>query len=156
MARREQLNSVAVQDDGAAGLDGRGTGRPNTGSRERVWRGVGERATSATFHIDESPATAIDLQSDTDGARGRLRIRGELTALSVPALREQLEAISLEGPAWLQVDLSLLTLIDSSGVGALVRLFKQLRRRGGDLSVLGLTGQPKLVFQTMGLDRLFC
>ena len=46
-----------------------------------------------------------------------------------------------------------LTLIDSTGVGVLISLFKRARAAGGAVHFAGLDGQPKEIFRLLRLDR---
>jgi anti-sigma B factor antagonist len=52
------------------------------------------------------------------------------------------------------VDLSALRLIDSSGVGAVVFLYKKAKEYGGVVTVLGLCDQPLSIFKLLRLDRV--
>ena len=45
-------------------------------------------------------------------------------------------------------------MLDSSGVGALVSLYKRVRARGGEVVVLGLRDQPLAIFRLLRLDRV--
>jgi anti-sigma B factor antagonist len=83
------------------------------------------------------------------------RIHGDLDALSAGALRSAFATVPDERPREVELDLKELKLIDSSGAGAIVWLFKQLRRHGSDLRVSGLNGQPRAVFEILGLNRVF-
>jgi anti-sigma B factor antagonist len=83
-----------------------------------------------------------------------LRIEGELDALSVVDLRPIIGKISEERPPRVVVDLSHLRLIDSSGVGAIVALFKTVRANGGELVVVGARDQPLAIFRLLHLDRV--
>jgi anti-sigma B factor antagonist len=74
-----------------------------------------------------------------------LRIEGELDALSVVELRPIIGQV---------VDLSRLRLIDSSGVGAIVALFKVVREYGGNLVVDGVRDQPLAILRLLRLDRV--
>jgi anti-sigma B factor antagonist len=85
----------------------------------------------------------------------RLLVTGELDAISAPLLRCVFDALAAQEPARVVLDLSALELIDSSGVGAIVALFKQLRSTGGELGVVGLRGQPQSIFRLLRLDRVF-
>jgi anti-anti-sigma factor len=81
---------------------------------------------------------------------------GELDMGTAPKLRAALQAADGRDGARVVLDLSELSMIDSTGLGLLVTARKQLRRRGGDLVlVVPLTGSlwPKL--EITGLDRLF-
>ena len=52
-------------------------------------------------------------------------------------------------------DLSNLKLIDSSGLGALISLYKQARSNGGTVSFVGVADQPLVLFKLLKLDRVF-
>jgi len=83
-----------------------------------------------------------------------LRIEGELDAMSVVELRPVIATVSNDKPTQVFVDLSDLRLIDSSGVGALVALFKAVRAYGGNLGVVGAREQPLAIFRLLHLDRV--
>lgn len=83
-----------------------------------------------------------------------LRIEGELDAVSVPELRHAIEQIVSAKAMNVVVDLSGLRLIDSSGVGAIVSLYKRVRTYGGEASVRGLRDQPLAIFRLLRLDRV--
>lgn len=83
-----------------------------------------------------------------------LRIEGELDAVSVTDIRASLNTIAESKPARVEVDLSALRLIDSSGVGAIVSLFKAVRAYGGSLTTTGVRGQPLAIFRLLRLDRV--
>ncbi len=84
-----------------------------------------------------------------------LQIAGELDALTAPDLRPTVDEIAEEKPQKVILDLSALRLIDSSGVGAIVSLFKRIRAGGGQFQVIGVQGQPRSIFQVLRLDRVF-
>jgi anti-sigma B factor antagonist len=84
-----------------------------------------------------------------------LHVRGELDALSCPELRPVLNGLVEEGRLLVTVNLSELRLIDSSGVGALVSLYKRVRAKGGEVRFVGVTAQPLVIFKLLRLDRAF-
>jgi anti-sigma B factor antagonist len=84
-----------------------------------------------------------------------LRISGELDAVTVVDLRPEIERIVAEHVGKVVVELSALRLIDSSGVGAIVSLFKRVRAEGGQFEVAGVQGQPLMIFQVLKLDQVF-
>lgn len=90
-----------------------------------------------------------------DGESTVLRIFGSLDALSTPELRPTIEAIVAEKRSEVTVDLSDLRLIDSSGVGAIVSLYKRMRAVGSRVEVVGLRDQPLAIFKLLRLDRIF-
>jgi anti-sigma B factor antagonist len=84
-----------------------------------------------------------------------LKIEGELDANTAPELRPVLDALVSERRPRVIVDLSSLRLIDSSGVGALVSLYKRLRAAGGDVQISGVRDQPLAIFKLLRLDAVF-
>jgi anti-sigma B factor antagonist len=83
-----------------------------------------------------------------------LAIEGELDALSVADLRVDIEKLLARRPSRIDVDLSRLRMVDSSGVGALVSLYKRARAQGGSVVVTGLRDQPLAIFRLLRLDRV--
>jgi anti-sigma B factor antagonist len=83
-----------------------------------------------------------------------LRIEGSLDAISTPELRSLIDTLVVEKRPSITVDLSALRLIDSSGVGALVALYKRIRAIGGKVKVTGLRDQPLAIFKLLRLDKV--
>jgi anti-sigma B factor antagonist len=92
--------------------------------------------------------------STTPEGTARLAIRGELDAVTVSDLRVPIAALVNKQPPRVEVDLSALRVIDSSGVGALVSLYKRVRAQGGRVILKGLQDQPLAIFQLLRLDRV--
>jgi anti-sigma B factor antagonist len=91
---------------------------------------------------------------NTENGASILRIEGELDAHSVIDLRPIINRIGEDRPASVVVDLSRLRLIDSSGVGAIVALFKVVRSYDGALAVVGVRDQPLAILRLLRLDRV--
>jgi anti-sigma B factor antagonist len=90
----------------------------------------------------------------TDGEVAVLNIAGELDAVSVPELRPALDELVSERRAKIVVDLAHLRLIDSSGIGALVFLFRSVREQGGRVVVRGAKEQPLAILRLLKLDQI--
>jgi anti-sigma B factor antagonist len=84
----------------------------------------------------------------------RIAIEGELDTVTVPDLRNQVEKVVAKEPKRVEVDLSALRMLDSSGVGALVSLYKRVRGYGGEVVMVGLRDQPLAIFRLLRLDRV--
>lgn len=82
-------------------------------------------------------------------------IRGRLNAARVTDVREALIALPEKGQVKIVLDLSGLEWIDSSGVGALVTLYKMSLAKGGDVKVARLQRQPKEIFRLLRLESAF-
>jgi anti-sigma B factor antagonist len=94
-------------------------------------------------------------RTDGDDGEATLRIEGTLDAVTAPELRPALDALVAENKQKIVIDLSSLRLIDSSGVGVLVSLFKRVRANGGDVRIVGVRDQPRAIFRLLRLDRVF-
>jgi len=84
----------------------------------------------------------------------RLSIEGELDAVTVSDLRAEIEKLLMRQIGRVEVDLSQLRMLDSSGVGALVSLYKRVRAQGGSVVIKGLRDQPLAIFRLLRLDRV--
>ncbi|MEP7121671.1 MAG: STAS domain-containing protein [Byssovorax sp.] len=94
--------------------------------------------------------------SRTDnGGETVLTIEGTLDAVTAPELRSVVDDLVNESRKEVTLDLASLRLIDSSGVGVIVSLFKRVRANGGQVRITGLRDQPRAIFRLLRLDRVF-
>jgi anti-sigma B factor antagonist len=84
-----------------------------------------------------------------------LVVRGSLDINSAPALAEEIDKIVATRPTKVVVDLSMLDLIDSSGVAALVKLYKGVRNASGAMTISGARDQPLAIFKLLRMDKVF-
>ena len=84
-----------------------------------------------------------------------VRIEGVLDAVTTPEIRPIIEAVVGEKRMAITVDVAALRLIDSSGVGVIVSLFKRAKVYGGQVKIVGLKDQPLTIFKLLRLDRVF-
>ncbi len=97
----------------------------------------------------------MNFSKTNNGDEVVLKIEGELDSITASDLRPTLESLAAEEPKKVVLDLTGLRLIDSSGVGAVVSLFKRVRATGGDFQVVGVQGQPRSIFRVLRMDRVF-
>lgn len=84
-----------------------------------------------------------------------IKLKGNLDALTAPDLKPTIDDLVASKKVKVVFNLQDLTLIDSSGVGAIVSLFKRVRMLGGDVKIACLANQPKEIFRLLRLDRAF-
>lgn len=77
-----------------------------------------------------------------------------LTAINGTAFKENAIKLIEEGHARLIVDMTAITFIDSSGLGALVSVLKRVGNRG-EIVVCGLSSSLKQMFAITRMDRVF-
>lgn len=85
----------------------------------------------------------------------RLTVRGSLDINTAPALADEIDRIIAARPGRVDVDLCSLDLIDSSGVAALVKLYKGIRAAGGAIEISGARDQPLAIFKLLRMDKVF-
>jgi anti-sigma B factor antagonist len=98
-------------------------------------------------------STPFEVQSTNNETR--LIVRGSLDINSAPVLSEEIDRIIAAKPPKVAVDLAALDLIDSSGVAALVKLYKGIRHGGGEIAILGARDQPLAIFKLLRMDKVF-
>jgi anti-anti-sigma factor len=76
------------------------------------------------------------------------------TADLIEELRERMENLEQQGRQLFLFDCGHITMIDSTGVGALVRNWVSLTKRGGSLKLLHPSPRMQEVLQTVGLRKL--
>jgi len=151
---RKRLAEKAVEEAPASA--------PNMTALERGAPGNSSSQTAPSLHMPdgrrqgETPIEGRHImtysRTDTEAATV-LKIEGTLDAHTVTELRPDLETLVADNPRRVIVDLSALRLIDSSGVGAIVSLYKRIRASGGQVSVTGMRDQPLAIFKLMRLDK---
>lgn len=70
-------------------------------------------------------------------------------------LRPQLQQLIAEGVSSIVIDLSMVDLVDSSGIGLLIATHNSLAKAGGGLRVIGVSPDIERLFKVMRLDRHF-
>jgi len=95
----------------------------------------------------------FEVTTTTDATQ--LTVRGSLDINTAPALAEEIDKILAKKPSRVDVDLAPLDLIDSSGVAALVKLYKGVRGAGGVIKFTGARDQPLAIFKLLRMDKVF-
>jgi anti-sigma B factor antagonist len=99
------------------------------------------------------PSPAFDVQRSDKATT--LAVRGSLDINTAPQLADEIDRVINEKPKAVIVDLSGLDLIDSSGVAALVKLYKGVRSGGGAITISGARDQPLAIFKLLRMDKVF-
>ena len=84
-----------------------------------------------------------------------LKLAGSLDAMTAPELMPTMDRLVDEKRMRVTVNLEGLDLIDSSGVAAIVALYKRTRSNGGRVTVTGARDQPLAIFKLLRMDRVF-
>jgi len=84
-----------------------------------------------------------------------LEIAGFLDAHTAPQFEEAVQLAVDGGALQLVVDAAHVTYISSAGLGVFMGFFEEIREKGGDLKISGLTPKVREVFDLLGFDTLF-
>jgi anti-anti-sigma factor len=96
----------------------------------------------------------LSLNTQTAGDLVVLSLDGELDIYTVGAFRQESDKVD-PGAAQVVVDLTNVSLLDSSGLGALVSLLNRARAAGGLLGIVCPQRHLRRVFEITGLRRAF-
>ncbi|WP_341718773.1 STAS domain-containing protein [Micromonospora sp. FIMYZ51] len=98
----------------------------------------------------------MDLQLSVRPGRGCtvLEVHGELDMATSPQLREGLQRVADAGDRRVVVDLAGVGFMDSSGLGALVVMFKALREAGGRLCLAAVQPAVHSVLMVTSVDQV--
>ena len=96
-----------------------------------------------------------DFSRTDDGDETVLSISGVLDAVTAPNIRRTIDVLVAEQRRAITLELSGLRMIDSSGVGVIVSLYKRCKAFGGTVRIAGLKDQPLAIFKLLRLDRVF-
>jgi anti-anti-sigma factor len=83
----------------------------------------------------------------------QVKIEEDLDANTVEAMRVELDRLAAMTDD-LEIDMTQVRFMDSSGIGAIIFLFKRSRARGYKICVTGLSGQPLKLMQHLGIANL--
>jgi anti-anti-sigma factor len=83
-----------------------------------------------------------------------LRLPAEFDALSVQQMRPVLDEIVSEDASKVELDFDDVVFIDSSGIGAIVFLYKRLKSKGVELALRHVAGQPLRLLQDLRVDMV--
>ena len=81
-----------------------------------------------------------------------IKLQGNFDADSVKEMKDEIEAFSKLSTNII-FDLQHVKFIDSSGIGAIVFLYKRMAAKSFSVAVSGLTKQPLELFQMLFLDK---
>jgi anti-sigma B factor antagonist len=84
-----------------------------------------------------------------------LHLGGPLNAPSAGAVQGLLLETLEDGSLSFLLDLEKVTALDSSGLAALVRFYKEIRTRGGTLALTAVQREAMTVFRITRLDKIF-
>ncbi|EON71090.1 STAS domain-containing protein [Lysinibacillus sphaericus] len=89
-----------------------------------------------------------------DGAKLYGFVEGEIDTFTASGLREKLEAVKITEGLEIQLDLSKVNYMDSTGLGIFVAFYKRATREDGKVKLVGLSSRLQRLFEITGLSEL--
>ncbi len=87
-------------------------------------------------------------------AQNTIHIRGDFDAALAPKAREVFSQLVNASPKNVVINLTQVPFIDSSGIGAIVFLYKRLRCNNLDLTLENLQQQPAELIKLLRIDQI--
>ncbi|NHM33167.1 anti-sigma factor antagonist [Neobacillus terrae] len=80
-----------------------------------------------------------------------VKVSGEVDAYTAPKLRESIFPLSEKENVKMEIDLTEVSYMDSTGLGVIVGVFKSVRSNNGEFRLVGLSDRLKRLFEITGL-----
>ena len=96
----------------------------------------------------------MEISTSEPGSALVLSLDGRLNMVAAPRLKTAIDDAVAAGKPRIVVDLSAVSFIDSSGLGALIAGLKKARQASGDLRIAGVNDQVGTVLRLTNLDRV--
>ncbi|MEO4054907.1 STAS domain-containing protein [Solibacillus sp. CAU 1738] len=96
----------------------------------------------------------VNVQFREDGNVTRGLIEGEIDTYTAPILRAELDAIRVANGMLIELNLSKISYMDSTGLGIIVAFYKKVTKENAQLKLVGLTNRLGRLFDITGLSDL--
>jgi len=80
---------------------------------------------------------------------------GRLDLAGAPALKEAVAGVAKHGSPRVVIDMEGVSFVDSTGLGSVIAMFKQVRSKQGELRLAAPNQQVRIVLELTTLDRVF-
>ncbi|MFL6245711.1 MAG: STAS domain-containing protein [Thermoanaerobaculia bacterium] len=100
-------------------------------------------------------ANPFSIARSHEGGLTVLALDGFLDAHTAPEFEKAIQSEVDDGHLQLIVDCTRLTYISSAGLGVFMGFIEELRERGGDIKICGLSPKVEQVFEILGFHALY-
>ena len=94
----------------------------------------------------------VPFREDGDVLKGY--IEGEIDTYTAPILREELETVQIVEGRKIELDLSKVNYMDSTGLGIFVAFYKKVTKENASLKLVNLSNRLVRLFEITGLSEL--
>lgn len=96
----------------------------------------------------------VNVQFREDGNVLKGYIEGEIDTYTAPILREELETVQIAEGRKIELDLSKVNYMDSTGLGIFVAFYKKVTKENASLKLVNLSNRLVRLFEITGLSEL--
>ncbi len=96
----------------------------------------------------------VNVQFREDGNVLKGYIEGEIDTYTAPILREELETVQIVKGRKIELDLSKVNYMDSTGLGIFVAFYKKVTKENASLKLVNLSNRLVRLFEITGLSEL--
>lgn len=96
----------------------------------------------------------IQIESIEKNSVPCFKISGEIDAFTAPILKERLASVEKVEEMQVELDLSEVGYMDSTGLGVFVGFYKAVKAKGGHVKITGVNKRLKRLFEITGLDEI--
>lgn len=96
----------------------------------------------------------VNVQFREDGNVLKGYIEGEIDTYTAPVLREEFETVQIVEGRKIELDLSKVNYMDSTGLGIFVAFYKKVTRENASLKLVNLSNRLVRLFEITGLSEL--
>lgn len=95
---------------------------------------------------------SVQFREDREILRGY--IEGEIDTFTAPVLREEFDSIRITNGLLIELDLSKVSYMDSTGLGVFIAFYKRIIREDAKLKLVRLSSRLTRLFKITGLSEL--
>ncbi len=95
----------------------------------------------------------MDIQVESHGSRRIVRIKGKITFEHCPVLQSRLDGVLEDGVHEIVIDFRDVPFMDSSGVGEILRLYKLVRDRSGEVVLINPNQKLRSLFNMYRFEK---
>ncbi len=95
----------------------------------------------------------MDIQVESRGSRRIVHIKGKITFEHCPVLQSRLDSVLENGVHEIVIDFRDVPFMDSSGVGEILRLYKLVRDRSGDVVLINPNQKLRSLFNMYRFEK---
>ncbi|AOY75423.1 STAS domain-containing protein [Clostridium formicaceticum] len=100
-------------------------------------------------------ALIVDKQYDEVNSQWNMQLAGEVDIYTAGQLKENFMLMLEERKDTIKIDAKNLDYIDSTGLGVLIGVLKQLKEEGKDIIIINIKPSIKKLLNITGLDKIF-